>query len=83
MSNFDNLMNQLKMVRDANQNLENLNNVFNQTIKEAEKNLPDDKKGLLQDVKALNEKVISLTKQGKLAEAQSLIKQFSDGSFNY
>lgn len=80
MSNFENIRAQTelfkKTVKEYKKQNENFLTVLNETLK----NAPEKDQGKVEEVRILTSKVFGLAKQGKVEEAQKIIKDFSNGS---
>lgn len=73
---------QLELSKKAIQETKNQNRIFETILQEAIKGAPKEDKHKIQHLQNMSRKAISLAKQGKLEEAQNLIKSFSDGGQN-
>jgi len=82
MKNTEHLEHLKKLSKDLSTKIKLELNIFEQTVDELIKNVPDDDKPLIEKYKGLSQRTISLAKQGKLKEAQELIKTFKHGSKN-
>lgn len=59
--------------------IENQNRIFENTIESAMKGAPESDKAKINEIRMLSQKSINLAKQGKLDDAQTLIKNFRHG----
>lgn len=76
---FKNINAQLKLSEKAIQEYKKQNRIFEQILSEAIKGAPEKDKSEIQKVKSFTEKVKGLVKEGKLEEAQTLIKNYTHG----
>jgi len=67
-----------KLITEMN----NQNRIFENTIDSAMKGAPESDKKAINKIKLLSKKAINLAKQGKMDEAQTLIKSFKHGDQN-
>lgn len=77
-----NIKAQLELSKKAIQETKNQNRIFETILQEAIKGAPKEDKKEIQRLQNMSRKAINLAKQGKLKEAQTLIKSFSDGGQN-
>ena len=77
-----NIKAQLQLSKKAIQETKNQNRIFETILQEAIKGAPKEDKKEIQRLQNMSRKAINLAKQGKLEEAQTLIKSFSDGGQN-
>lgn len=56
--------------------------IFDETMNELIKSVPEQNKTELEEFKGFQQRAMNLLKEGKVKEAQELIKSFSDGSKN-
>lgn len=77
-----NIKAQLELSKKAIQETKNQNRIFETILQEAIKGAPKEDKKEIQRLQNMSRKAINLAKQGKLEEAQTLIKSFSDGGQN-
>lgn len=62
--------------------INNQNRIFGELIDNAMKGAPDQDKPEISKMKLMMTKAVNLAKQGKTEEAQTLVKQFSNGNQN-
>lgn len=74
-----NLNSLLQLAEDSKKQLNLSLAIFDETINEAIRNVPDADKGEVERFKAISQQAINLAKAGKSKEAQELIKNFTDG----
>jgi hypothetical protein len=60
--------------------IENQNRIFEKTIESVMKGAPESDKPKINQIQMLSQKAINLAKQGKLEDAQNLIKNFRHGN---
>lgn len=77
-----NIKAQLELSKKAIQETKNQNRIFETILQEAIKGAPKEDKKEIQRLQNMSRQAINLAKQGKLEEAQTLIKSFSDGGQN-
>lgn len=77
-----NIKAQLQLSKKAIQETKNQNRIFETILQEAIKGAPKEDKKEIQRLQNMSRQAINLAKQGKLEEAQTLIKSFSDGGQN-
>jgi hypothetical protein len=76
------ILEQSELARNAMDQINVQNRIFENTIQQALMGAPDGDKKQIDEVKTLMAKVTTLAKDGKIIEAQNLIKQFQDASKN-
>lgn len=74
-----NLNSLLQLAEDSKKQLNLSLAIFDETMNEAIRNVPDADKGEVERFKAISQQAINLAKAGKSKEAQELIKNFTDG----
>lgn len=79
MYKSSNLNNLLQLAEDSKKQLNLSLAIFDETINEAIRNVPDADKGEVERFKAISQQAINLAKAGKSKEAQELIKNFTNG----
>lgn len=77
------LLEQAKLSQKAISEIQNQNRIFETILQEAVKGAPNEDKKKIEEVRQLSINAINLAKQGKIEEAQNLIKKFSDGNKNH
>lgn len=68
-----------EMAKKSSDELNNAINIFGSSMDELIKELPDEEKGEVERVKGLMQRVINMSKNGRVSDAQDLIKNFSYG----
>jgi len=76
------ILEQSELARNAINQMNEQNRIFENIIQQSLMGAPDGDKKKIDEVKTLMTKVTSLAKDGKIIEAQNLIKQFQDASKN-
>ena len=74
-----NLNSLLQLAEDSKKQLNLSLAIFDETMNEAIRNVPDADKGEVERFKAISQQAINLAKAGKSKEAQELIKNFTNG----
>ena len=74
-----NLNSLLQLAEDSKKQLNLSLAIFDETMNEAIRNVPDADKGEVERFKAISQQAINLAKSGKSKEAQELIKNFTNG----
>lgn len=74
-----NLNSLLQLAEDSKKQLNLSLAIFDETMNEAIRNVPDADKLEVERFKAISQQAINLAKAGKSKEAQELIKNFTDG----
>lgn len=73
--NLDNIKSQLELTRSAVSEMKKQNTIFDTTLQEAIKGAPEEHKAEIDKMRLTILKVKNLAKNGRLQEAQNLIKQ--------
>lgn len=76
------LKQQLETSKKMFSEINNQNRIFGELIDNAMKGAPDQDKPEISKMKLMMTKAVNLAKQGKTEEAQTLVKQFSNGNQN-
>ena len=74
-----NLNSLLQLAEDSKKQLNLSLAIFDETMNEAIRNVPDADKCEVERFKAISQQAINLAKQGKSKEAHELIKNFTNG----
>lgn len=83
MSNFidfKTLEQQARVSQKLVMEIKNQNRTFDNIIQEAVKGAPNEDKKKVEEFRLLSINAINLAKEGKIEEAQNLIKSFQDGN---
>ncbi len=78
MTEFENLINQMNLSKNAIEQIKSQQNMIDKSIKVAIDNCPDDQKDKMLKLKNVSQKVVNLAKEGKTDEALKLIKDFEN-----
>ena len=78
MTEFENLINQMNLSKNAIQQMKLQQNMIDKSIKVAIDNCPDDQKDKMLKLKNVSQKVVNLAKEGKTEKALEIIKQFEN-----
>ena len=73
---------QAKATKTAIAEIKKQNRTFETILQEAVKGAPKEDKQVIENVRLLSIKAMNLAKEGKIEEAQNLIKTFKDGFKN-
>ncbi len=76
---FKTVQQQIKLSKKAIEETKVQNRIFENLLQEAIKGAPEEDKNQVQKIQVFANKVLSLAKEGKQEEAQSLIKDFKYG----
>ncbi len=79
---LDNIRAQTELAKKAMEQINVQSRIFETILHEAIKGAPNEDKETIQAYSVLHKKAVNLAKQGKLKEAQELIKNFTDASKN-
>lgn len=82
MIDLNSLKEQMEASKKMFNEINNQNRIFGELIDNAMKGAPDQDKSEISKIKLMAKKAINLAKQGKSEEAQTLIKNFSNGNQN-
>lgn len=80
MIDLNTIIEQGKLAQKAVVEIKNQNRIFESILQEAVKGAPNEDKKKVEEVRLLSLKAINLAKEGKIEEAQNLIKIFKDGN---
>lgn len=72
----------LEMSKKMSRQLKVEMRIFDESINETIRNAPDEDKAKIEEIKKISQKAISLAQQGKINEANELIKDFRNGRKN-
>lgn len=75
----DNIHQQVELAKKAAEQIKEQNRIFDNILTDAIKGVPKEHKAQVQNVQVFSQRVINLAKEGKTAEAQQLIKEFTNG----
>lgn len=78
MTEFENLINQMNLSRNAIEQMKSQQSMIDKTISIALEKCPEDQKDKMLNLKNLSQKVVNLAKEGKTEKALELIKQFEN-----
>lgn len=79
---FKNIESQLELSRKAISEMKKQNTIFETLLSEAIKGAPEEDKKEIDKIRSLTLRVQKLAKEGRIDEAQSLIKDYNYGSQN-
>lgn len=82
MIDLNTIKQQMETSKKLFSEINNQNRIFGELIDNAMKGAPDQDKPEISKLKLMATKAINLAKQGKSEEAQTLIKNFSNGNQN-
>lgn len=74
----NNLKQLQEMARESSKKLNLELRIFDETMAEAIKGAPEEHKKTIEEIKGLSQKAINLAKNGKVKEAQQIIKDFNN-----
>lgn len=80
MSVDKNLQELIDLANQSQKTLDLKLSVFDKTMQEVLKNVPEEQKNEIQKIQSLTNKVINLSKEGKVNEINEILKQFGHGS---
>ena len=69
---------QMELSKKAIQETQNQSRIFEQVLQEAVEGAPNEDKMAIHKLQNMSKRAIALAREGKLDEAQNLIKSFSD-----
>ena len=67
-----------EMAKESSKKLNLELRIFDETMAEAIKGVPDSEKQIVEQVKGLSQRAINLAKNGKIEQAQQIIKDFNN-----
>jgi hypothetical protein len=76
------ILEQSQLAKNAMEQINVQNRIFENTIKQALMGAPDGDKNKINEVGQLMAKVTQLAKEGKINEAQNLVTEFQNGGKN-
>lgn len=79
MYKSENLQQLMNLAQKSAQQINKEITIFDQWIKDVQKNVPDDQKSQVEEINALLIKAVNLAKMGKAEEAQELVKNYKHG----
>lgn len=79
MFKSDQLNSLIKLAEESKNQMNIHIRIFDETMSEMIKGVPEKDKGEIEKFKALSQRAINLAKEGKSEEAQELIKNFQNG----
>lgn len=79
---FKNIQSQLELSRKAISEMNKQNTIFETLLQEAIKGAPEEDKKEIDRIRSLTLKVQKLAKEGRIEEAQTLIKEHNYGGKN-
>lgn len=70
---------QLRLANNAVEEMKKQNNLFETMIKQTLQGAPEEDKKAIQKFQLMTQKALKLAQEGKITEAENIIKQFKNG----